>query len=204
MLLNGQIGIQAPKLANGTNAPASQGNLGELLVSELMPRYYALNYNGLVFTAANNAAQALSVNSATYTGLAIANPAGSGKNLVILDFTIGLAAALAAVSTPVLGYAATVALTVGASVGPLSTIVGAGAPSVAKVGASAALGAAPTVLRPVLGAQWVTAGTGEANIYTKDDIGGAIIVPPGQLICVETLVATMTVVAAFTWAELPI
>ena len=203
MLLQGQVGPQI--LSNGANASISQDKQGAASVSEFNPRYYGLNYNGYVFFAANTAAQALSVASATFTGLAVANPTGSGKNLIILDCTLGLAAALSAVSTPVLGYAATVALTTGNSTGPigLASLVGAGAASVAKVGASATLGAAPTVLRALQGFQWVTAGTGEAACYTKDDIGGAIIVPPGQLICVEALVAASSVIASLTWAELP-
>lgn len=174
------------------------------LVSEMNARYYNLVYNGLVFTTANSGAQALSVASATFTGLALGNPVGSGKNLALLDITLGLAAALAAVSTPVLASAAVVALTAGTAVGPNNALIGGGLASVAKVGASATLGAAPVVIRPLQGFQWVTAGTGEAACYTKDDIGGAIIIPPGQLVCIEALVAAVSVVAAFTWAELPI
>jgi hypothetical protein len=183
-----------------------QDQQGALLISEFNARYAAETYAGNVFFGANNAAQALSVASTTFTGLAVSNPAGSGKNLIIIDFTVGIAAALAVVATPVLGYAGSVSLTTGASTGPtgLNSFVGTGAASVAKVGASATLNAAPTVLRPVLGLQWVTGGTSAANIYAKDEIAGAIIIPPGQLICVQALTAAATVVAAFTWLELPI
>jgi len=204
MILQGQVGLQAPKLATGTNANLSLGSLGEGLVSEVMGRYYTLAYNGLLFTASLSAAQALSVNSTTFTGLAVANPTGSGKNLILLDMAVGIAAAVAAVSTPRLGFAATVALTVGNAVGPVAGIVGSGPASVAKVGASATLGAAPVTLRSLSGITWVTGGTPVAMIYSKDDIGGAIIIPPGQMAVIDALVAAATVIPSLTWAELPI
>jgi hypothetical protein len=202
--LVGQVGLQMPKLANGVNAPLSQGSFGEAYVSELMGRYYALAYNGLLFMASLSAAQALSVASATFTGLAVSNPAGSGKNLIILDAVVALAAAVTAVSTPRLGYAAAVALTTGNAVGPSAGIAGSGAASVAKVGASATLGAAPTTMRALMGVDWVTGGTPVAAIYAKDDIGGAIIIPPGQMATIDALVGACSVIPSLTWAELPI
>src|SRR5271154_3134087 len=143
----------------GANGPAfPQDQQGGVLVSEFNPRYYVNTYQGVTFFAANTAAQALSVASATYTGLAVANPAGSGKNLVLIDAAFGLQTLQTGFSAVVLAYAPTVALTTGNSSGPggLSTVVAGGAASVAKVGASAALGAAPTIVRILAGAQWVT------------------------------------------------
>jgi hypothetical protein len=201
--IQGQVGLQLPKLATGVNAQFSQGNLGESLVSEVMARYYQLAYNGLVFSASHSAAQALSVNSTTFTGLAVSNPANSGKNLVILDVSIAIAAAVAAVTTPRLGYAAIVALTAGNSVGPTAAIVG-NAGGVAKVGASGTLGAAPVSIRPIMGVDWVTGGTPVAMIYTKDDVGGAIIIPPGQMLTLDSLVGACSVLAGFTWAEIAV
>ena len=206
--LQGQVGLQMPKLANGVNQQISLGSLGEILVSEVMGRYYTLAYNGLVFIASLSAAQALSVASATFTGLAVGNPTGSGKNLIVLDAGVALAAAIAAVSTPRLGYAAFVVPTAGNAVGPTSGLVGAGAASVAKVGASAALAAAPVTLRALAGIEFVAAGTQGSvtacQASAKDDIGGAIIIPPGQMATIDALVGACSVVPWLTWAELPI
>ena len=199
----GQVGLQLPKLANGVPATESLGSLGEALVSEVLGRYYTLAYNGLVFTASHSAAQALSVNSGTFTGLAVANPTNSGKNLVLLDAGLAIAAAAGAVSTPRLGYATTVALTSGNAVGPTAAIVGQ-AGGVAKVGASCTFGATPTTLRALAGLQWITGGTSIAMLYSKDDIGGAIIIPPGQAAAIDSLVGVMSVCAWMTWAELPV
>lgn len=196
--------VLAASMKSGQPAALSTGWHNELLITELWPRYAALVAAGVVFTGANTAAQALSVASATFTGLAVSNPAGSGKNLILLDVSVGLAAALTAVATPVLGSAAAVTLTTGNSAGPNPALLGSAAASVAKVGASATLGAAPTVIRPLSGIHWVTANVTTAQVYAKDETAGAIIVGPGQLICVEALVAAVSVIAGMTWAELPI
>lgn len=188
----------------GQNIALSVGEYGDALVSELQARYYQNNYRGNVFFAANTAAQALSVASATYTGLAVSNPAGSGKNIVLLDVAFGLQTLQTGFSAVVLGYAPSVALTTGNSAGPLSAIVGSGTASIAKVGASATLGAAPTIARILAGAQWVTTGTTSNIQIVKDEIAGALIVPPGQLVCIEAITTAVTGLAHITWAELPI
>jgi hypothetical protein len=206
-LLQGEVLNAIPNARGSGSQNAMQMQLGELAVSELLPRYAAAAWSGQVFYAANTAAQALSVASTTFTGLAVGNPAGSGKNLVIIDVTCAQAAVgAAAVMVPKLGYAATVALTTGNSTGPkgLPTLVGTGGGSVATVGASATLGAAPTIIRPLMGLQWITAGTGMWNLMVKDEIAGAIIIPPGQMLTLDSLIAAVSVIAAFTWYESPV
>lgn len=201
VLNQSRVGNIGP-FANGTVVDQRAGQFGDIIVSELNGRYYEQCYRGNVFTGANTAAQALSVASATYTGLAVSNPTGSGKNLVILDIACAVDSATAGVGTIVAGYAAAVTLTAGSSTGPLSNIVGNAAGSVAKVGASATLGAAPTIIRPLFG---VTATTAVQVVGpVKDDVGGMIIVPPGQLICLEATGTAISVLASITWAELPV
>lgn len=201
-----QIDVGIQQVNDGSITTARGDKQGNTTVSEANPRYYENNYRGQVFFAANTAAQALSVASSTYTGLAVANPAGSGRNLVLLDVSFGLQTLQTGFTAVVLGYAATVALTTGNSSGPggLSAICGAGSASVAKVGASATLGAAPTIMRVLAGAQWVTTGTTSNIQIVKDDVGGAVIVPPGQLICIEAITTAVTGLAHMTWLELPI
>jgi hypothetical protein len=197
--------VPASRVSGNPNALAER--LGETPVSEWLPRYAALAWSGQVFYGANTAAQALSVASTTFTGLAVGNPTGSGHNLVIIDVTCVQAAVGAnAVMTPKLGYAATVALTSTNTTGPKGspTLVGTTGGSTATVGSSATLGAAPTMIRPLMGLQWITAGTGMWNLYTKDEVAGAIIIPPGQMLTLDALTAAVTVVASCTWAELPI
>lgn len=203
-----QISTAVPSAKVAGNPNALCERLGEGPVSQWLPKYAAMAWSGLAYTIGHSAAQALSVNSATFTGLAVANPAGSGKNLVIVDASVGIAAVLANVAmVPRLGYAAIVALTQGnaTSTKGLSLLVGSGAGSVALCGASGTLVAAPVTLRPLAGIQWVTgAGGSGGQLYAKDEVAGAIIIPPGQMLTLDALVAACTVVASFTWLELPV
>jgi len=207
MLIQGQVSNAAPNSRASGQPNALLGQLGEVWVTELLPRYGAMAWSNLVFFGANNGAQAMSANSSTFTGLAIANPTGSGKNLMILDVTVAVAAAAAALATPRLGYAAyTSGLFTGATTGPtgLPTLVGSGVGSIAKVAATCTLSAAPTTLRPIMGLHWITAGTTTCNLYTKDEVAGAIVIPPGQILTFDALVAAATTVCAATWAEIPL
>lgn len=207
MLLNGQVGIQAPKLATGTNTPVAQGNLGEMLVSELMPRYYLAAYSGLVFTASTQGAIAVTNLATGATGFILSNPAGSGKNLVILEVIVAqdLAAAaaidvisLAAVTNPI--ATATVHTT------PLTvqpSLIGGGASAVGKADSSATLGATPVIVRTIFANSIsATATTGPAP-FVKDDVGGALIISPGCAIALNAASAT-SFQTTVTWAELPI
>lgn len=198
--------VPAARIAGIPNALAER--LGEGPVSQWLPKYGAMAWSGLAYTVGHSAAQALSVNSSTFTGLAVANPAGSGKNLMIVDVSVAIGAVLANVAmVPRLGYAAIVALTQGNATSNkgLPMLVGSTGGSTALCGASGTLGAAPTTLRPLAGIQWVTgAGGSGGQLYAKDEVAGAIIIPPGQMLTLDALVAACTVVASFTWLELPV
>lgn len=202
-IIQGQV-QQALQPTRATGTPnAIQLQLGELGISEVLPRYGAAAWSGLVFYGGNTASQALSVASGTFTGLAIANPAGSGKNLIIITVAAAISAVGAvAVSVPKLGWAPTVAVTVGNSAGPFCSLLGSNATSsVAKVGASATLAAAPTQIRPLLGTQWITGGAGMWNLYVKDEVAGEIVVPPGQTLTIDAFVAAMSIIGAVSWME---
>jgi hypothetical protein len=205
MLIQGQVAqaIAAARASGQPNALLAQ--LGELGVSEILPRFGATAWSGLLFFAANTAVQALSVASTTFTGLGVANPAGSGKNLLLIDALVGVATAPTATGAIKLGSAATVALTTGNSTGPKGSpvLLGSSGNSVANVGASATLGAAPTTVRPLGGLPWST-GAGFAGVIFKDEIGGAVIVPPGQMVTIDAFTTAISVIASMTWLELPI
>src|ERR1039458_956141 len=82
MLLQGNQGQSGKQV--GQNLTAGFGEYSDLLVTELMTRYYENTYRGNAFIAATAAAGALSLTgTTTYTGLAVFNPANSGKNLAL-------------------------------------------------------------------------------------------------------------------------
>ena len=208
MIIQGQVNTAVSPTRETGEPVVQQMQLGELGVSEVLPRYAGLAWSGLVFYGCHQVTpQALSINSSTFTGLAVGNPAGSGKNLVIIDVEISQAAVgAAAVMLPRLGYATITALTTSYSSGPsgVSTIAGSGKNSIATVGSTATLLAAPTIIRPIMGQQWITGGTGMWSFYVKDTVDGAIVIPPGQILTIDSLVAAVTVLASVTWAELPV
>lgn len=181
---------------------------------DIAGRYEEASYRGAMFYAANTAAQALSVASSTYTGLVVQNPAGSGKNLSILEIMWATSLTFTGVGSVVLGWGGTttagvpVALTTGNSSGPtgLPTLLGSNATSVAKVGASCTwsvngAGAAPTILRPMFGVPWITAVSQSWTQY-KDEVAGALIVPPGVQIGIEAITTAVTGFAYISWEEI--
>lgn len=196
-----QVGIQ--QLADGANPVARGGKTGETVISELQGRYYENNYRGNTFYAVNSAAQALSLSgTTTYTGLTLANPSGSGKNLILLEAIWCATIAPTGVGAVILATGAVATQTTGSSLGPLASTLGSGASSVAKVGASCTYGANPVFLRPFIGITEATA-AGYATLQYKDDIGGAIIIPPGQQVSFLALTTAITGVGSFTWSEVP-
>lgn len=189
---------------------------GGLVSQDVGGRYEEAAYRGVMFYAVNTAAQALSVASSTYTGLVVQNPVGSGKNLALLELIWNTTLTFTGVGAVVLGWGGTttagvpVALTTGNSSGPtgLATLIGSNAASVAKVGASCTwsvngAAAAPTILRPMIGVPWITA-VGQSWIQYKDEIAGALIVPPGVQVGIEAITTAVTGFGYISWEEIPL
>lgn len=214
MIIEGLVGPQS--LVSGAVARARLGFDGGVVTQDAHGRYQEAAQRGTLFYANNTAAQALSVASATYTGLVLQNPLGSGKNLVILEVIWVGSIVATGTGAIVLGWGGTqvagvpVALTTGNSSGPSgqSGQIGANLASIAKVGASctwAVLGAsaAPTILRPLIGAPWITATA--QNLYMgKDELAGGLIVPPGVQIGIEAITTANTGFGYYSWEEVPI
>lgn len=91
MLIQGQVGPTSGQSVNPGTTPAVRlGQLGDLIASELHGRFYETNYRGALFSTFVNAMTVASTHVtpiAAGTGtpiLGIFNPAGSGKNLVLV------------------------------------------------------------------------------------------------------------------------
>lgn len=207
------------KLANlidGSVLRARATRDGAMAAQDAHGRYQEAALQGTLFYANNTAAQALSVASATYTGLVVQNPLGSGKNLVILEIIWVGSIVATGTGAIVIGWGNSqvagvpVALTTGNSSGPkgLPAIIGAPSNSVASVGASCTWGvlgasAAPTIIRPLIGAPWVTATA--QNLYMgKDEIAGALVLPPGTQIGLEAITTANTGFGYMSWDEQPV
>ena len=202
--LFGTVGPSAN--ADGSSARLRMGKTGDLITTDGLPRYYEMASRGMIWTASNVAAQAVSVALATtYTGLCISNPAGNTKNLVMLSGQYALSVAPVAIASLhlIAGYSSAGVVTHTtplAAPGIQSSIInGAG-------GASAKADSAATVVNPYylmgLGSGF-TAGALYATTPGLVDFGGQLIIPPGGWIAWGALTA-VTGFGSFTWAEVPI
>jgi hypothetical protein len=191
-----------PQAITRAGAPLfnQSGNAGDILGSEFNPRYYEQTYRGNVFSVANQAAVTTSTSlNTTFTGLAVANPAGSGVNLVISKFTCAQFA---------VGAAAVVSIAAGAGAAAGSLVIrnrlygGAASKAVASAGATIA---APILLVPV-GSVGSVATTGYGlQSGLQVDLEGSLIIPPGFFVCSDTSIATTSaLIFGFSWVEIPI
>lgn len=220
-----QFGQVAPpsttSAADGSNLPALQGKQGELLNSELHGKFYTQNYRQNMFYAANAVAGgSLVVATATsYTGLGLWNPAGSGKNVVLVRAT-AVPTTAAGTGTTVgymwtqnagsaLGTAAPLSATtpITATRGSCNLNLPTGQGNSVVIAVSAAtLTTGGTLFIP----SGVAAGTGAITVPNTflgltEYFDGSIIVNPGTFFGIGLAVAsTGTWNCSFMWEETPL
>lgn len=208
MIFAGNVGVV--QLQDGLgNGQARFDKQAGLCATELNPRFYEQVYRGNVFGACNQASQAVTALNATATGFILSNPAGSGKNLVLLDVAVQLTAQVAASACAILCMnsnpiaAATVhtaALTI------FNAFVGQGANSVAKADSSATLPATPTVVRPLPLAALGTGTSANVNLAPgpSDELAGRFVIAPGCAMSVQGSAAIAGTITSALWVELPV
>lgn len=202
MLFQGQVSPQ--QLAAGVQANVALGKGAEMLVSEYQGRYYSLTYAGKVFSACNQAAKALTTLSATYTGHLIYNPLGSGVNAILLQCSVAVATAPAGISN--MHYEGTlITQTTAPTTNTTNTVFNNlfGNTSVAQSSSYnvSTLPAAPVAVRALGGGPNATGSV--TTPFIVDDIAGLMIVGPGTYVGLGYLTTAISVIASFTWAELP-
>ncbi len=205
MLLQGEVGPKSYQ--DGATPNLRFGRLADAIFSELNGRYYEQVYRGNVFIAALQAGTAITNLNATATGLILTNPAGSGKNLVLLEILL-TQTSTAAAATNWVALAANVNPTAAAVVHTTpvtlrNALLGSGASSVAFADSAATLPTAPVVIRALHAPSISATATTAVPPFIKDEVAGAVIVAPGTAISL-TSSAAFSAIASFTWAELPI
>lgn len=158
---------------------------------------------GKVFHACSAGAVTLSTVSATCTGLALSNPHGSSKNLVVWQVRFAPSTAPAGAAVVGLAISPAVSQTAVTHTTPMvvhnSLMRGSDATlSVGKVDAAATLPAAPVWLRPIGS---VVAGSSITPGQYKDDVNGSIILPPGTNLSLSYLTTAAVGIASITWVE---
>ncbi len=162
-------------------------------------KYAAAAQAGRIYNVANQAAVAMTAALATtYTGLAVGNPLGSGKNLSMIGFGFG---------NTILGISVgTVGLMGGAST---TVITAAITPQNAKLGGGAGVAVATggqTIGTPILHSIYGQTGTAPVNIWpamlTRIDLEGSIVVPPGYFIAVyHFMLSSASLQFSLSWEE---
>lgn len=195
--MEGAKGVQ--NLSNSTTGPLRLASDGSLVVSSNL-REAALE--GRLFCAAMQTPTTTSTTlNTTFVGLGLCNPAGSGKLLVVHEFSYAATAALTAET--LLALATTDDTGFAADISPRCCRNGYNA-SVAIVDKGATI-TAPVIERIIAtlgqGADSVLLGGAPPNIV---DLKGSIILPPGRALVTDTTAATGAVMQfGFVWEEIP-
>lgn len=184
--------------------------LGGLVVVQGGAEYQemALRYNSYwAQTAATGVAPGTAIG--TTAAFALANPAGSGVNLILLKAamgyvsgTLGAGVVQYCASANVVGAAVT-----GTPIAPVPALIGNGRTPAGKPFTTATLPAAPAPIGPFasLGASLAT--TAVQPWQVVDDVKGAIAIAPGAALSLQATAAggsTPLVVFGVFWVELPI
>ena len=202
MLSEGKVGTRA--LARGAVSEVRINNTGALCVADTHGRYQEAVLGGNVFTASTQAAVTFGVGlSATLATFGLYNPAGSGKNLVVLSTQLAFSAAPAGAT--VLYYVANINPVAAAPTGTTllvvrNSLLGVGTSAIGQALTAATLPAAPVALRvltSILGAASITAP------FIDDELSGQIIVGPGCVLSIQATAAASAFIS-MTWEELSI
>jgi len=158
---------------------------------------------GNMYHSHNTTAGAFTVIHATYTGLALSNPLGSGKNLVVdnisfVGSTLSTIAEIGVAVAPSISNAVqtgTAAVVHNAKLAGSNSNIGKG-----RTFSIATLLSTPVWLRPIGHARITGAQDGSSSFVA--DFDGTLIVTPGTYVCIATLTAARTGLGSISWAEI--
>ena len=193
-----EAGVGLPVLVDSSGRQITQSGGG---------KYYEATKNGEVYVVANQAVVALTALYATpYTGLLIANPPSSNKNLVMLRF--GYTFTVLAPTNPswiglMVGSAPTTALV--STIDTRNRFKGGAAGVGIALDAAVLTGGIP-VLEQVFGEY----GTGGTNLFTTGPISeieleGSLVLTPGYYVAACSFAANTACAAfSFMWQEVDV
>jgi len=197
--------------ADGTVGVQRSSRDGSTIVGAGMGDYQELAQRGMIFTGGNQGPGGTTSSvglTTTALGLILSNPAGSSKNLILLQYSLAIVGAPAAVSVFGLqaGFAAG-----GVTVHTTPLVSQASLLSSSASGAGKIDAACTTVGTPflfiALGITPITGATAQVvnppvvgNLY---DAKGCLIITPGGWVAQYTS-TVLACIASFVWAEVPI
>jgi len=209
MLIQGSVGQPSTtSIQAGTTPTMRQGQLGEVIVSELHGRYYETAYRRNAFNAATQAGVTTSAGLATTTtGLILTNPTTSTVNLVLNK--VGYAVNAAPAATMVIGLAlntSTTAVTQTTAITGRNNFLGGAAPQ-GLVASSAGLPTAGIISHIFGKIDYIATPANIFATYTNVvDLEGQMILPPGSYVHIYTSTASATTsfFGSFSWEEVPV
>lgn len=214
VLIGGQTGPQSLGLGSTIGARLRQGALADLIVTELHGKYYETNVRGNLFWATMTAGVIFPAPAAVANNpITLANPAGSGKNLILVSFDMVITTIPGTPLTGLYGLyvnnSPAAAAVTGTAIAIQQGLIGGAAASVAKAFSTATIPAAPNLLLPfaqkVTGQVAAAVGIDGLPGYHVD-FDGRVILAPGTSITPQQTVAdttNATVLCAFAWEEAP-
>jgi hypothetical protein len=208
MLIQGSVGQPSTtSIQPGTTPTIRQGQLGDVIVSELHGRYYESAYRRNLFNAA---VQGTGITTSAglvtgYTGLALTNPTSSTVNLVVTKVGYGVNAAPAAVMVVSLAFnTSTTAVTQTTAITGRNNFLGGAAPQ--GLAASATTFPTAPINSHILGVIGTNAITAINETVDLIDMEGSIVMPPGSYIAIVTSTASAATSfwGSFQWEEVPV
>lgn len=199
MLAEGRAGQTT--VQDGADRELRLVRTGAVAVADAHGRHYDAVTRGNCFVVSQQAAAALGTAlTATAVTLTLYNPAGSGKNLVLLQATLAIPVATTA------GFVAYAVNDTPAQAVPATTTattirnaqLGSGNASVARAYTAATLPAAPVAVRVLAGIISTTPG----GVHTiVDNVDGGIILTSNTAVTIQGVTTNATGVISLLWEE---
>lgn len=212
MIQQNIVGPSSPS-ANNAIIPARAGQLGDLVVSELHGRYYETTYRGNSFSLSVVTAAAVTAYTGAAGGtpmLAVFNPTGSGRNLVITKVSVGNVVAASAAGTVAFGlyFGPTATITQATTTAPIqmATLLASGSIATGFRNVALTASTAATGVIPVGSYYWATAAGAAQVSLAATDLEGSLIIPPGSYAALggSAALASATWIGSLQWEEVPV
>ncbi len=191
------------KISTGSNVPSEGDQFNQLIVLSQGGRHQRACEEGRLFSANNATKVATTAGiTTTWTGLAVSNPSGSGKNLVMQEF--GFGQMVAADTIGVIGLQ-TASIAVPASgITIYNALDGDGAGESVAIADDGATLVTP-LLKRAFASYDDSAAVGENPLPNVYDLKGSLIIPPGRTVATYTTLATTACyVFHFIWEEVDV
>lgn len=202
-----------PTLGDGAVAMPTLGKWGQVLTTNLLPRYGEAMLRGTIFTgctASSGVAHGTTIG--TTAPFTLANPLGSGKTLIVLRCSVAYISGTLGTGTTY--YVANTNPSASAVTGTAITVTktylsNANATAQGNVGlafTTATVPATPTLLRPAISLTPILATSVVAPyLLLNDDLNGEFGIAPGCALSLESVAAGGTsplLTIGMTWMEL--